>query len=219
MFQIINPLVAKALNENNFNELKKLYSSSSINLLIVAGLIFLLINSSISPFYDLMSEKAYANGIWVVLMISVSKLILMSFGCGPAILATSKFYKITLPFSILMAVSVYYLNDIFIDIYGINGAALSTLIVVLFFTALKIIFIKHKLKINPYSINSLKVISIIIVMFFAFQNFKITDNSILSIIIDSILISIIYTAVIYLMNVSEPINKLIKNILSGKLRL
>ena len=141
MFQIINPLVAKALNENNFNELKKLYSSSSINLLIVAGLIFLLINSSISPFYDLMSEKAYANGIWVVLMISVSKLILMSFGCGPAILATSKFYKITLPFSILMAVSVYYLNDIFIDIYGINGAALSTLIVVLFFTGLKKLFL------------------------------------------------------------------------------
>ena len=118
-----------------------------------------------------------------------------------------------------MAVSVYYLNDIFIDIYGINGAALSTLIVVLFFTGLKIVFIKHKLKISPYSINSLKVVSIIIVMFFTFQNFKITDNSILSIIIDSILISIIYTAVIYFMNVSEPINKLIKNILSGKLRL
>ena len=68
MFQIINPLVAKALNENNFNELKKLYSSSSINLLIVA-VNFLLINSSISPFYDLMIEKDYANGIWVVLMI------------------------------------------------------------------------------------------------------------------------------------------------------
>ena len=219
MFQIINPLVAKALNENNFNELKKLYSSSSINLLIVAGLIFLLINSSISPFYDLMIEKDYANGIWVVLMISISKLILMSFGCGPAILATSKFYKITLPFSILMAFSVYYLNDILIDIYGINGAALSTLIVVLFFTVLKIIFIKYKLKISPYSINSLKVVSIIIVMFFAFQNFKITDNSILSIIIDSILISIIYTTVIYFMNVSKPINKLIKSILYGKLRL
>ena len=143
----------------------------------------------------------------------------MSFGCGPAILATSKFYKITLPFSILMAFSVYFLNDILIDIYGINGAALSTLIVVLFFTGLKIIFIKYKLKISPYSINSLKVILVIMVMFFAFQNFKITDNSILSIIIHSILISIIYTTVIYFMNVSKPINKLIKNILHGKLRL
>ena len=218
MFQIINPLVAKALNENNLSELKKLYSSSSINLLIVAGLIFLLINSNIYPFYDLMSEKAYSNGVWVVLMISISKLFLMSFGCGPAILATSKFYRITLPFSIIMAISVYYLNDILIDIYGINGAALSTLIVVLFFTALKIIFIKHKLKISPYSIDSLKVILLIMVVFTVFQNFKITDNSVVSIIIDSFLISVIYTAVIYFMKVSKPINKLIRNILNGKFR-
>ena len=56
-------------------------------------------------------------------------------------------------------------------------------------------------------------------MFFAFQNFKLTDNNILSIIIDSVLITIIYTSIIYFMKVSEPINKLIKNILSGKLRL
>ena len=218
MFQIINPLVAKALNENNLSDLKKLYSSSSINLLIVAGLIFLLINSNIYPFYDLMSEKAYSNGVWVVLMISISKLFLMSFGCGPAILATSKFYRITLPFSIIMAISVYYLNDILIDIYGINGAALSTLLVVLFFTTLKIIFIKHKLKISPYSTDSLKVILLIMVVFTVFQNFKITDNSVVSIIIDSFLISVVYTAVIYFMKVSKPINKLIRNILNGKFR-
>ena len=114
---------------------------------------------------------------------------------------------------------VYYLNNILIDIYGINGAALSTLIVVLFFTALKIIFIKHKLKISPYSTDSLKVILLIMVVFTVFQNFKITDNSVVSIIIDSFLISVIYTAVIYFMKVSKPINKLIQNILNGKFRL
>ena len=61
-----------------------------------------------------MSNPSYGDAIWVVLMISTSKLILMSFGCGPAILATAKFYKITLPFSILMAIAVYFLNDIYI---------------------------------------------------------------------------------------------------------
>ena len=40
MFQIINPLVAKALNEENFVELKNLYKQSSENLLIVCGLFF-----------------------------------------------------------------------------------------------------------------------------------------------------------------------------------
>ena len=50
------------------------------------------------------------------------------------------------------------------------------------------------------------------------QNFKITDNSVVSIIIDSFLISVIYTVVIYFMKVSKPINKLIRNILNGKFR-
>ena len=72
MFQIINPLVAKALNENNIKELSNLYSKSSINLLIVAGLFFLLININIEPFYNLMSNPSYGDAIWVVLMISLS---------------------------------------------------------------------------------------------------------------------------------------------------
>ena len=63
-----------------------------------------MININIEPFYELMSNSSYGNAVWVVLMISISKLILMSFGCGPAILATAKFYKITLPFSILLTV-------------------------------------------------------------------------------------------------------------------
>ena len=79
-YRILGTVPANRVEElaDSISDLKKLYSSSSINLLIVAGLIFLLINSNIYPFYDLMSEKAYSNGVWVVLMISISKLFLMS---------------------------------------------------------------------------------------------------------------------------------------------
>ena len=144
MFQIINPLVAKALNDNNNNELEKLYSKSSESLLIVCGLFFLLINLNIDSFYLILNNKYYAEASLVVLIISSAKLIQMSFGCGPAILATSKFYKITLPFSLAMAISVYILNDYLIDLYGINGAAISTFIVLLSFTFLKVLYIHHK---------------------------------------------------------------------------
>ena len=107
-----NPNTGRLKEREYMKELKILYSKSSINLLIIAGLFFLLININIEPFYKLMSNSLYGDAIWVVLMISISKLILMSFGCGPAILATSKFYKITLPFSVFMAITVYFLNDI-----------------------------------------------------------------------------------------------------------
>ena len=44
MLQILQPLTAKAINENNFKEVRKLYKQSSINLLLICGLLFLLVN-------------------------------------------------------------------------------------------------------------------------------------------------------------------------------
>ena len=217
LFQIVNPLVAKALNTNNFTELKMLYKESSLNLLIISGLFFLLINLNIVPFYELMDNPSYGTAVWVVFMISLSKLILMSFGCGPAILATSKFYKITLPFSIGMALSVYFLNDYLIDLMGINGAALSTLIVVAVFTFLKIIYLKSKLNLSPYSFNSVKTLFIIGSLFLIFENISFPFKGISLIIINSLIIGLVYTLVVYYSNLSGTLNKFLKNILS-KLR-
>ena len=217
LFQIVNPLVAKALNTNNFTELKMLYKESSLNLLIISGLFFLLINLNIIPFYELMDNPSYGTAVWVVLMISLSKLILMSFGCGPAILATSKFYKITLPFSIGMALSVYFLNDYLIDLMGINGAALSTLIVVAVFTFLKIIYLKSKLNLSPYSFSSVKTLFIIGSLFLIFENISFPFKGISLIIINSLIIGLVYTLVVYYSNLSGTLNKFLMNVLS-KLR-
>ena len=217
LFQIVNPLVAKALNTNNFTELKMLYKESSLNLLIISGLFFLLINLNIVPFYELMDNPSYGTAVWVVLMISLSKLILMSFGCGPAILATSKFYKITLPFSIGMALSVYFLNDYLIDLMGINGAALSTLIVVAVFTFLKIIYLKSKLNLSPYSFNSVKTLLIIGSLFLIFENISFPFKGISLIIINSLIIGLVYTLIVYYSNLSGTLNKFLRNALS-KLR-
>jgi len=217
LFQIVNPLVAKALNTNDFTELKMLYKESSLNLLIISGLFFLLINLNIVPFYELMDNPSYGTAVWVVLMISLSKLILMSFGCGPAILATSKFYKITLPFSIGMALSVYFLNDYLIDLMGINGAALSTLIVVAVFTFLKIIYLKSKLNLSPYSFNSVKTLFIIGSLFLIFENISFPFKGISLIIINSLIIGLVYTLVVYYSNLSGTLNKFLRNVLS-KLR-
>ncbi len=214
MFQIVNPLVAKALNENDQKGLDNLYKKSSLNLLIISGLFFLLINLNIDPFYNLILDSSYSTAVLVVLIISISKLILMSFGCGPAILATAKFYKITLPFSIMMAVSVYFLNDKLIDLYSLNGAAISTLIVISFFTLAKILYLKYKLKIQPYSYNTFKVFVLIVFLFFLINPINFGENYMLEIIGKSIPVSITYILLVYQMKVSNEINTLIKKTLS-----
>jgi len=209
MFQIINPLVAKALNEENFVELKNLYKQSSENLLIVCGLFFLLINLNIDSFYMLLNNQEYSDASLVVLIISSAKLIQMSFGCGPAILATSKFYKITLPFSIAMAVSVYFLNDYLIDLYGINGAAISTFIVLLIFTVLKIIYIRYKVKLQPFNFNSIKIFTSILLIYFFNSYINLELSPLIEIIIRSVIILMTYVIIIYFFGVSKKMKDLL----------
>ena len=212
MFQILNPLVAKSLNDQNYSELKYLYKKSSENLLLISGLFFLLINLNIDSFYLLLNNQFYSNASLVVLIISSAKLIQMSFGCGPAILATSTFYRITLPFSISMAISVYLLNDYLIDLYGINGAAISTFIVLLIFTILKILYIVFKIKIQPYSLNSLKILFSIFIVYLINYFINLDYNPLLNIFIRSVGITILYLIMIYFFGISQKL----KNFLNLK---
>jgi len=209
MFQILNPLVAKSLNDQNYSELKYLYKKSSENLLLISGLFFLLINLNIDSFYLLLNNQFYSNASLVVLIISSAKLIQMSFGCGPAILATSTFYRITLPFSISMAISVYLLNDYLIDLYGINGAAISTFIVLLIFTIIKILYIVFKIKIQPYSLNSLKILFSIFIVYLINYFINLDYSPLLNIFIRSVGIIVLYLIMIYLFGISQKLKNLI----------
>tara|TARA_B110000305_G_scaffold85152_1_gene95953 strand:- start:8437 stop:9891 length:1455 start_codon:yes stop_codon:yes gene_type:complete len=213
MFQILNPMVAKAINNNEVSNLNDLYQKSSSNLLIICGFFFLLINLNINSFYELMNNQFYSDAIWVVLIISFAKLIQMSFGCGPAILATSSFYKITLPFSISMAISVYFLNDYLIDIYGINGAAISTLLVLFLFTILKVLYINYKLKIHPYNFNTIKIITLIFSIYFGLNLIDLNFSPFFNIIAKSIIVSMLYISLVYFLKLSDIINKTIDSII------
>ena len=118
-----------------------------------------------------------------------------------------------------MAIAVYFLNDILIDIYSINGAALSTLIVVFIFTVLKTLYIKVKLNISPYSTNSIKVLASILVVYFLLNSFDLKLNSILEIAVNTFVILFLYLIIIYKLEASKAINSFINNLFRGEFRL
>lgn len=218
MLQIVSPLTAKAMNESNFDEIKSLYKRTSINLLIVCGLFFVLINCNVNQLYLLMDKPEYSQGVLVVLMVSVAKLYNMLLANNGAIISNSKFYKILLPYGVGMALSVYYLNIYLIEIFSMNGAALSTLFVILVFNTIKIWYVKKKFNIMPFTKKTVLIFLIIIAFFFSFYfwNFKI--NPFVNIFLKSSLIVLTYVFLIYKLNASEQItaaiNKLIYKVQS-----
>lgn len=214
MAQIVQPITAKALNENSSSEIYDLYKSTSINLLLVSGLLFLLINLNINQAYLLIDEK-YSQGIWVVLMISIAQLYTMSLGNNGAIISNSKYYKILLPYAIAMALSVVLLNNWFISLYQMNGAALSTLVVLLIFNTVKIGYVKVKFKILPFTIKTLILLIVICVFYAVFSIWDFQFYPILNILLKSALISGTYILVVYKLKISPDINKLILRLIKN----
>ncbi len=216
MQQIINPITAKELNNANYNEVEVLYKKSSINLLIAGGLLFLIINLNVKDLYLLIDKPEYSVGILVVLIISFSELIKLSLGTNGAILTNSKYYKIFFYFSIAMAFSVIVLNRYLIELMGIDGAAIATLIVVFVFGMIKIIYVNIKLKMHPFTGKTFTVIIIIFGLYLIFYFINFTSNPLLNIIIKSIIISIIYFILIMKFKISKDLSQLILEYINKK---
>jgi len=222
MTQILQPLTSKSLNDSDMDEVESLYKKSSINLFLIGGLFFLLVNCGVHELFKLMPEKGYAGGEVVVLMISLAKLYTMFLGNNGAIIGNSKFYRITLPIGVGMALSVYFLNKLFyfqLD-FGTNGLAFATLITIVVFNSIKLIFVKNKFSMTPFTDKSWKMFFILIILFFSFYfwNFSLPSieifnrdiSPIFNIALKSIIIVVLFLFLVIKLSISEQINGLFK---------
>jgi O-antigen/teichoic acid export membrane protein len=196
MAQIVQPLTAKALNEKNYKEVASLYKKSSINLFLVSGLIYLLVNVNIKELYKILPND-YASGVWIVLMISTAKLYHMFLGNNGAIISNSKHYRILLPYSVVMAISVVLLNYWLIGMIGINGAGLSTLLVIFVFNTIKIWFVNKKFGMLPFTSKTRVLVLVLVLFFFAFYFWEFPFHPVINIVLKSGVLGLtyLYTAV------------------------
>ncbi len=212
--QIATPLTAQKMNEKKQDEVLKIYRDSSFNLLIVGGWLFLLINLNINELYDLVNKPNYLQGIGVVLIISLAKMIEHSQGTANAILLNSSVYKNYFIITILMAVGAFFFNLWLIPIWGIQGAGIATLLVVLVSVIVKIIYIYYRWKMFPFTPKTLQLLGAIVLLFGAFYFWQTSFPPLISIFIKSILISILYLLFINKIGgsfISEQLLKLLKN--------
>ena len=221
MTQILQPLTSKSINENNSKEVADLYQKSSINLFLIGGLFFILVNCNVSELFKVM-PKGYAGGEWVVVLISSAKLFTMSLGNNSAIINNSKYYKITLFTGVGMALMVWLLNKYFYFTlnYGTEGLAFATFLAYITFGIFKVWYVRKQLTMFPYTKQTLYLVLTIILFFIAFKywNFNIGEFTIvnfsvapiINIILKSSIIMILYVFVVYKINVSKQINNLLQ---------
>lgn len=217
MHQITYPITAKLMTEGKQQELNDLYKKSSITLQIIGGLVFLGIMVNINQLYLLLPEN-YRGGVFVVFAIGLSKYFDLMLGNNNSIIFNSKYYKTVLFLGLLLAFLAITLNMIFIPMYGINGAAIATLISITLYSLAKLLFVVFKMKLYPFTSKTLQSIGLLISLMLAFYFWDFPFHPIINIALKSIIISLIYIWISYKLNLSVEFNNLLKSTLK-KLRL
>ena len=217
MIQIVSPMVAECLNSNNKRRLEELLKKSSLNLLLISGLIFVVINVNLRDIYKLIeilnTERGYVAGLPIILFISITKLFSASLGCLNNIITNSKHYRFLLIFSIASASTAIVLNIQFITTYGFIGAAIATLIVITVFNILKILLVFYKFKIHPFGVKSVWILVLVLALYLMFKDANLDSHPFISLSLKSIIVGILYLGISYLTGLSTEFNDFINRLI------
>ena len=219
MHQITYPITAKLMSENKWQELNELYKKSSVTLQVIGGLIYIGILVNIKQLYALLPDEGYDQGLFVVFTIGLSKYFDVILGNNNSIIFNSKYYKAVLVLGVLLVFVIVGLNLIFIPKYGIDGAALATLIAIGMYSLAKLLFVVFKMKLFPFTKNTIVSFIIALVLFLGFYFWEFPFHPIVNIGLKSAIISVLYLSLHYYFKVSSDINFVIRNTVEKFLKI
>ena len=213
---ISSPLIAKSFEENDMSNIQNIYSKTSINLLIIGGVIFLCVMLNIDDILQILPEK-FSHGKYVVLFIGSAQLVNLVAGLHGLIMLHSSYYKSIIYFNVFLFIVTFVTNVIFIPKYGINGAALATFVSILTFNSVRMLYVYKKMNFHPFSIKTAIAVLMIAGIYFLMSILPFTSASIISslinIIIRCIIACSVVIVVVHYFKLSEDITLIVnKNI-------
>ncbi|HSZ71491.1 MAG TPA: oligosaccharide flippase family protein [Cytophagaceae bacterium] len=212
--QIATPLISNAWHHHDVAYIEDIYKRSSINQLIVGGGIFLLIWISIDDLILIIPQhELYEECKIVVWWVGIARMLNMVTGLAGEIILQSKYYLFNIVSVVVLVLLITIFNYLFIPIMGIEGAAIGTCLAILGYNLLKISFLHIKLKMFPFSWQVLQVVVVGLLAYLPFYFWPPAGHGLwhvlLNIGLKSIVCTGLLTPVLYKLNVSSEMNKLL----------
>lgn len=160
------PMISQANKDWDIPKLRDIYKKSSLNELLIGGLLFLLVWCNVDTIFKLIPNgSTYAAGKWVVFYIGISKLFDMLSGTNQEIVGTSRYYKLDILFYVLLGLLAIVTNLYLIPRFGIVGAAIASAASVFLYNVTRYVLIAILFKIQPFSLDTLKGLAILMAAF------------------------------------------------------
>ncbi|MFK8045819.1 MAG: polysaccharide biosynthesis C-terminal domain-containing protein [Crocinitomicaceae bacterium] len=209
--RIASAVIAESWKTNQLSNIASIYSKSTKTLLISGQFLFIVGWACIQPALTFLPE--YKIGLYVFFFIGLAQLIDMMTGVNMEIIASSKYFKYNTYFNIVLAIVSVIANLIFISNWGIVGAAFASTMSLLTINIIKWYFLKKSFNLQPFDRSFLIALIVGISFFILVSIIKIPLDPIPLIIFYFVTISALYWTIIYQLNLSEDISKVILKIL------
>ena len=225
---ISRPHISQGMKDNNMLEVNNMTKNVSLHQFMASMFIFFIIWINIDLVYALIPNgNVYDEAKFVALILSVVKIINTSLNVGATVLSYSKYYYYSLLFTVILTVTAIYMNIKLIPIWGMEGAALASLVSYIVYYAFLLTFVNWKIKVSPLSMRELYTVIIILSLFaldWLLQTYiskhliSMFNVELIGKILDSVvrtsLLSIIGIVIIYKSKISKQVNDIIDKFLS-----
>ena len=208
MHQIVHPLTATMLNEKDKVGMEDLYKRSSLSLLVISAIIFVLIIVNLNQLYALIPEE-YQISTMIVLLISLVKLYDNMLGNNNSILFNSDYYRLVLVVGVILAGMAFLFNMLLIPDFGIMGAALATFLAFFIYNTSKIYIVLNKFKMHPFTGTTIYILVFTAILTAGFYYWEFPFHPVINIILKSLLVSIVYMGVAVKFEFSRDVNDLL----------
>lgn len=167
---IASPQLSMAIKRDDRLEAGTLLSQVSGNLLLVGGLILAVIWVNIDVIFAILPNGAtYAVARRTVLLLGLGQLLVATFQFALTALSYSRYYPFSLLFSFILTVTALVLNNLFIPRWGMDGAALATLIADVVYFGLAVLTVRVTLQCRIFTRRHLLTILLLLLLFAANQ--------------------------------------------------
>ncbi|MDR1182868.1 MAG: polysaccharide biosynthesis protein [Bacteroidales bacterium] len=209
------PLMSSHIKEKKMLLAHNLLKKLSLNQFLIGSFIFILLWVNIdNVFAVLPNGHIYAQGIWVVFFLGLTRLTELIGVFSFSVLSISKHYYYTLFFIFFLSGITILGNKLLIPIWGITGASIATFLSIFLYYTFVIALVQWKLKMNPFSIGLLKILtltgSILLLNIFI----PALGNPYIDAVVRSFLLEGIFILIMYFWNISLDVNSLIRSFIA-----
>lgn len=177
---IANPQLAQAIKDKDRSSLQHLLGQISSNSFLVGSFIFAAIWLNIDLLFAILPNgETYAVARNTVLILMLTQLIVATLSATLSVLNYSRYYALSLIFSLLLTLSVILLNNRLLPLLGMNGAALSNLLSYSGYYLLITLVMAIALRVHPFArghILTLLLLGLMLAAGWLIDSYLPTDN-------------------------------------------